>query len=157
VRIAEAAGVHPTLVGMSEGLQGSSLNTGNFHAAKRLFATATARPWWRNAAESWQSILTPPSGAELWYDDRDIKFLQDDGTDEAAIRAQNATTLRTLIDGGYEPDAAVQYLQTNDLSRLVGQHTGMRSVQLYPAGESEPRPGASSNGSVNGSQVAVPR
>lgn len=156
-RVAAAAGVHPTVVGFSEGLQGSSLNSGNFNAAARLVANTTLRPWWRNAAYSWRTLLTAPSGSELWFDDRDIPFLREDGTDQAAIRAQNASTLRSLIDGGYEPDAAVEYVQTNDLNRLKGHHTGLLSVQLTPPSQgTEPRPGASSNGTLNGSEVALP-
>lgn len=153
-RVASAAGVHPTIVGMSEGLQGSSLNSGNFNAAARLTANTTLRPWWRNAAESWGTLVTPPPGAELWYDDRDIAFLREDGTDLAAIRMQNASALSTLVNCGWEPDAAVQYLQSNDLARLIGGHTGLVSVQLLPPGSE--RPGASSNGnSTNGSAQAA--
>jgi phage portal protein BeeE len=155
-RIAMAAGVHPTVLGMSEGLQGSSLNQGNFNAAQRLAASSTLRAWWRNACHSWQTLVTPPSGAELWYDDRDIAFLRADGTDLASIRQQNAAVLSSLIMAGWKPDAIVEYLASNDVNRIKGQHTGLTSVQLLPA--TEPRPGASSNGTVNESaQAALPR
>lgn len=154
-RVAMAAGVHPTIVGMSEGLQGSSLNSGNFNAAARLTANVTLRPWWRNAAESWSTLVTPPAGAELWYDDRDIAFLREDGTDLASIRTANATALLTLINAGWNPDAAVQYLQSNDLARLLGEHSGLMSVQMRPPGAGEERPGASSNGVTNGSAQAA--
>jgi phage portal protein BeeE len=155
-RIAMVAGVHPTVVGMSSGLQGSSLNQGNFDAAARLAADGTLRPWWKNAAESLRTLVTAPGGAELWYDDRDIAFLREDATSAAAIRGQNASTLSTLIDCGYEPDAAVEYLQTNDVSRLKGHHTGMVSVQLLPPGATtQQRPGATTNGSVNGPAQAA--
>jgi phage portal protein BeeE len=156
-RIAMAAGIHPTVLGMSEGLQGSSLNSGNFNAAQRLASSGTLRSWWRNACHSWETLVTPPSGAELWYDDRDISFLREDGTDLAAIRNQNAEVLSKLIMAGWEPDAAIEYIAANDVNRLKGRHTGMQSVQLVPPGEPAPRPGASTNGSVNGSEVAVPR
>ncbi|MGL5910383.1 MAG: phage portal protein, partial [Phycicoccus sp.] len=157
-RVAGAAGVHPTVLGMSEGLQGSSLNAGNFGAAARLTANTTLRHWWRNAAGSWATLVPPPPGAELWYDDRDIAFLREDGTDLAAIRAQNAATLRSLVDGGFQPDAAVEYVTTNDPSRLIGKHTGLLPVQLQPPGsETPPRPGAPSNGGPNGSEEPVSR
>lgn len=156
-RIAMAAGVHPTVVGMSEGLQGSSLNSGNFNAAARLVANTTMRPLWRNVCSSLQSLVAAPSGAELWYDDRDIAFLREDGTDLASIRTSNAAALRSLVDGGFDPDAAVDYVQTNDLNRLKGKHTGLLPVQLRPPGAGDERPGASSNGRVNGSEVPVPR
>lgn len=141
-RVAMAAGIHPTVLGMSEGLQGSSLNQGNFNAAQRLAASSTLRAWWRNAVHSWETLVTPPSGAELWYDDRDIAFLRADGTDLAAIRQQNAAVLSGLIMAGWKPDAIVEYLASNDVNRIKGQHTGLTSVQLLPA--NEPRSGASS-------------
>ena len=92
-RIAAAARMHPVIVGLSEGLQGSSLNAGNFNSARRLVADATLRPLWRNAAASLANIVdlnsvrtTRGSGVELWYDDRDIyRFLQEDMKDRAGI------------------------------------------------------------------------
>jgi hypothetical protein len=134
-RIASLAGIHPTVLGMSEGLQGSSLNEGNFNAAARLAANTTLRPWWRNCAASLQKLLVPPiGGAQLWYDDRDIPFLHDDATDLANIRQVNAATANGLIAAGWEPDAVIEYLMSDDLARLRGRHTGMYSVQLQPPG-----------------------
>lgn len=159
-RVAMAAGVHPTVLGMSEGLQGSSLNAGNFNAAARLTANVTLRPWWRNACASLQTLLTPPNpAAKLWYDDTGISFLYEDASDLADIRVKNATALRQLVDGGWKPDAAVEYLRSDDLSRLLNQHTDLFSVQLQPptSGTPSDRPGES-NGSLNGSaQVALTR
>jgi hypothetical protein len=138
-RIASLAGIHPTVLGFSEGLQGSSLNEGNFNASTRLAANATLRPWWRNAAASLQTLLVPPlGGAQLWYDDRDIPFLHDDAQDLATIRQANATTLNTLIAAGWKPDAAVEYLMSDDLARLRGQHSGLYSVQLQQPGADQP-------------------
>ncbi len=122
----------PSWVGFSEGLQGSSLNAGNFTAARRRFADGTIRPLWRMAAASLQSLVTPPEGAELWYDDRDIAFLREDATDRAEIQRTQSVALRNLVDAGYSPDAAVAYLAADDMNRLVGQHSGMYSVQLQP-------------------------
>lgn len=157
-RIAMAAGVHPTVVGMTEGLTGSSLNAGNFNAAARLVANTTMRPLWRSAAASLQSLVTPPNpAAALWYDDRDIAFLHDDATDLADIRQKDAQSIRTLVDGGFSPDAAVEFMRTNDLSRLLKQHSGLLPVQLQPPGSDLDRLGVSSNGSVNGSQAALTR
>lgn len=134
-RVAMAAGVHPTVLGMSEGLQGSSLNAGNFNSAARLTANTTLRPWWRNACASLQVLLkTPSESAELWYDDSAISFLYDDASDLADIRQKNAIALRQLLDAGYEPDAATEYLRTDDLGQLIGQHSGLFSVQLQPPG-----------------------
>jgi hypothetical protein len=39
-----------------------------------------------------------------------------------------------LLDAGWEPDAAVKYLASDDLTLLVGKHSGLFSVQLQPPG-----------------------
>lgn len=128
-RIAAAAGIHPVIVGLSEGLQGSSLNAGNFQAAIRLTADKTIRPMWRMAAATLEPLLTSPGGdVDLWYDDRDVAFLRDSTTDAAAIQSQQAATLRQLIDGGFTADSAVSFLDTGSLNAL--EHTGLPTVQL---------------------------
>lgn len=133
-RVAAAAGVHPVVVGLSEGMQGSSLNAGNFNSAVRLTADKTMRPLWRMAAASLQRLLTPPrsEGVGLWYDDRDIAFLRDDTTDVAEIQSKQAVTIRQYVDAGYDPASVVDAVQTGDLTRLV--HTGLYSVQLQRPG-----------------------
>lgn len=136
-RIAAAAGVHPVIIGLSEGLSGSSLNQGNFNAARRLTADKMLRPLWRNGAASLQQIVPAPLAAELWYDERDIAFLREDLKDVAEIQVKQSTALRALTDAGYDPDAAVDYLLTDDLSALSGKHKGLFSVQLQPPGTGE--------------------
>jgi len=49
-RIVAAFGLHPSIVPVSEGLQGSALNTGNFGAARRLVADTFLRPDWGSFA-----------------------------------------------------------------------------------------------------------
>lgn len=129
-RIAAAAGVHPVIAGLSEGLAGSSLNAGNFAAAKRRFVDLTVRPLWRNACGSLQTIVPPPVGAMLWYDDRDIPFLREDAKDRAEIQSMEAQTIRTLIDSGWEPDSIISAVRAEDWTRLT--HSGLYSVQLQP-------------------------
>lgn len=146
-RIMAAAGVHPAVVGLAGGLQGSSLNAGNFGAAARMTANRTLKPLWRIAAASLQTLVTPPrEGAELWFDDRDVAFLREDASDLAKIRSLDAQALRTLVDGGFNADAAVDYVQTNDLNRLLGSHSGLLPVQLRPPGSGEDANGASRDG-----------
>ena len=136
-RIAAAAGMHPVIVGLSEGLQGSSLNAGNFDAAIRLTADKTLRYLWGNAAATLERLVSIPSeAAQLTYSDAEIAFLRDDSTDVAEIQQKQAATARQLTDAGYTPDSVVQYLQTGDLSRLV--HSGLFSVQLQKPGAQEP-------------------
>ncbi len=138
-RIAAAAGVPASILGISEGLAGSSLNAGNYGAARRRFADGTLRPLWRSACGALQNLVPPPDGgARLWYDDRDVSFLQEDVDDAAATRQKDAQTMRTLVDGGFDPASVVTAVTTGDMSALV--HTGQLSVQLQPPGTGEPAP-----------------
>lgn len=134
-RLAAAGGVHPSIVGLSEGLQGSSLNAGNFGAARRLVADATMRPLWRNAAGSLEVILPLPVGgpSRLWVDSRDVAFMREDARDAADIEFVKSQTIRTLVDGGFEPLSVVKAVEAQDMNLLV--HTGKVSVQLQPPGQ----------------------
>jgi hypothetical protein len=85
--------VPPAVLAISEGLQGSALNAGNFQASQRQFADATMRPLWRNFAGSMARIVAVPDGAELWYDDRDIPALQQDADQAATILQTQAATM----------------------------------------------------------------
>jgi hypothetical protein len=136
-RIAAAAGTPPSVVGLSEGLQGSALNEGNFGMAMRNFADLTMRPLWRNAAGSLERIITPPSDSRLWYDDRDIPALKDDIKDAAVVQLSQAQALRQLLDGGWQADAALDAIVSSDMMRLKGQHTGLFSVQLQAPGSTK--------------------
>ena len=131
-RIAAAAGVPASIVGFSEGLQGSSLNAGNYGATRRRFADGTMRPLWRAACAALSTLVQTPIAARLWYDERDIAFLQEDVRDEAEIRSRKALTIESLIRAGFRPDAAAEFTQTGDEGVLFGQHTGLFSVQLQP-------------------------
>ena len=132
VRIAAAARVHPALLGLAAGLQGSALNAGNLKEIRRIFASLTMRPLWRNFAGSMATLINVPPGAELWYDDRDIPALQEDETERAEAMQTQAQTIFTLVQAGYEPDAAVAAVTSGDLGGLQGSHSGMTSVQLQP-------------------------
>lgn len=139
-RIAMAAGTHPVMVGMSEGMSGSSLNAGNFTAARRRFADMTIRPLWRIAAASLQQIRTPPKDAHLWYDDRDIPFLRQDAKEEAEIRQIEAATIANLVNQGYTHESVIAAVSAGDWSLLVD--SGYRSVQLYKPGQTSTEQGA---------------
>ncbi|HEX7097760.1 MAG TPA: phage portal protein, partial [Acidimicrobiia bacterium] len=134
VRIASDSGIHPVILGLGDSLTGSSLNQGNFGAARRLTADKTLRPLWGGLAGALQSIVPPPPGSRLWYDDRHIPFLADDVKDAAEVRQMNASAIRQLIDGGFDPDKVVDAVVSGDLKRLMGNHTGLVSVQLLPPG-----------------------
>ena len=141
-RLAVAARVPAVIAQISEGLQGSSLNTGNYQAAKRQWIDGSLRPDWRSLCEALSTIVTPPdlSGlnlpegteAQLWILESDIALLNQDRLDAANVRQTNASTINTLITAGFEPDSIVEAVREDDLSRL--KHTGLTSVQLNPPG-----------------------
>jgi phage portal protein BeeE len=131
-RIASAAGTHPVAVGLSEGLAGSSLNAGNFDAAIRFTIDKTIRYLWRTAASSLAALVTAPdASSRLWYDDRDVKLLQNNATDAAEIQVKQMSAAKQALDAGYEPDSVTEYLETGDLSVL--KHTGRPTVQVQSA------------------------
>jgi len=139
-RIAAASGIHPVIVGLSEGMSGSSLNSGNYTAAKRNTVDGTMRPLWGAFAGAFQWLLQVPSGSRLWYDDRDIAFLREDVKDQADIQAKDATTISALITAGFEPDAVVDAVMAQDFRRLAGKHSGLFSVQLQAPGTQQAIP-----------------
>lgn len=135
-RIAAASGVPPVIVGLSEGLQAATYS--NYSQARRRFADGTLRPLWRMACGALATIIDVPADARLWYDDRDISFLRDDQLDEANISEIDARAMKALVEGGWEPDAIAEYIVTRDPSVLIGEHSGLMSVQLLPPGTPQP-------------------
>jgi hypothetical protein len=131
-RIASAAGVPPSWVGFSEGMQGSALNTGNMAANRRRFADGTIRPLWRIAAASLAVLVDVPSDSELWFDETGVAFLREDQRDRAEIMKIDMGAVNVGILAGYEPDAVTEAVYTNDLRKLIGKHTGLVSVQMQP-------------------------
>jgi hypothetical protein len=133
-RIAAAARTPPIIVGLSEGLQAATYS--NYGQARRAFADGTLRPLWRDVSGILAGIVDVPAGAELWYDDRDISFLQEDMKDAAEVASQKATAMNTLVGAGFEPDSVVQAVESGDLTLL--KHSGLVSVQLQPPGSGQP-------------------
>ena len=137
-RIAVAARIPAVILGISEGLGGSALNAGNYGQARRNWAEGALQDMWNKAGASFQNLVPGQGPAvELIADTRGIPFLREDAQDIAEIQQKNAVTLRQLIDAGINPDAAVRYVQTGDLSVLIGQHSGLFSVQLQPPGSEQ--------------------
>jgi phage portal protein BeeE len=129
-RLAAAAGVPPVVVGFVQGIQSATYS--NYSQAMRRFADLTVRPMWRQAVGALASIVAAPNGSKLWYDTRDVGFLQQDGLDAAQIKSADASTLETLIRSGFEPVSAIEAIQTGRWEQLT--HTGLVSVQLQPPG-----------------------
>lgn len=143
-RVAAAARTPPVLVGLSEGLAASTYN--NYGQARRSFADGTMRPLWRNFAGSMEKLLVKPSGApsRLWYDTRDIPFLQEDRIDSAQEMQYQAAAIRLLVDAGFDPETVVEAVETGDLTLL--EHGGLPSVQLQPEAAMPPKQPPNQNG-----------
>src|SRR6185503_11137918 len=77
-RIAFLSRVHAPLLGIAEGLAGSSLNAGNFGMARRMFADTWVYPTLQDLAGSLADIVKVPSDAELWFDTQDMPILRED-------------------------------------------------------------------------------
>lgn len=136
-RIAAAARVPPIIVGLSEGLQAATYS--NYGQARRAFVDATMHPLWQNVAGSLERVVPPPNrSSRLWYDATDVPFLREDEKDAAAIAEVKARTIRTYVDGGYEPASVIAAVEAND-PRLL-KHTGLFSVQLQQPGADQAIP-----------------
>jgi phage portal protein BeeE len=130
-RLAQAAGVPPVVADMAEGLQGSSLNTGNFGQARRKFADTTLARLWGNAAGSLEVLVPAPTPvSRLWVDSRDIPFLREDMRDQAEILSKRMLTIESGVRAGFKPDTVTAAVVADDLTLM--KHTGLFSVQLQP-------------------------
>src|SRR5215212_160047 len=105
-RVAAAAGVPPVIVGLSEGLAAATYS--NYGQARRRLADGTMRPLWREAAGALATLLAVPARSELWYDDRDIAFLQEDQKDAAEVQSTQAQTIAALVREGFTPESVVK-------------------------------------------------
>jgi phage portal protein BeeE len=159
-RLAADAGVPPSWVGFSEGLQGSALNAGNFTSARRRFSDGTMWHLWTNAATSLERIVGPPhdkqgrliEGASLWFDPR-VPFTRDDAADLAKIQAEEAQTIATLVKDGFAPESVIRAVANNDWSLL--KHSGWYSVQLQPPPTGQPNGQAFNGQAPKGQAVGV--
>lgn len=129
-RIAIASRVPAVILGISEGLAGSSLNAGNYGSSRRSFADLTIAPLWTMAASSIQRVLNVPDGAHLWPDTREIPFLREDAKQAAEIQQFEAQTIRSLVDAGFTHASVLAALNASDWNLL--EHSGLYSVQLQP-------------------------
>src|SRR5207302_4778475 len=110
-RLAAAAGVPPSWVGFSEGLQGSSLNAGNFNSARRRFSDGTMFSLWQAAAAALWTVVDQPyvnghtdTNATLWFD-MAVPFMREDAQDLAEIQNQQAVIISTLVQQGFTPES----------------------------------------------------
>lgn len=145
-RIAMLGRVPAPLLGISEGLAGSSLNAGNFGMARRIFADSWMYPSMQDLCASVESILTRPRNprtgeedAELWFDTADMPILREDAKDAAEITEIQARTITGLVKERFTPESATAAVIGQNMTLL--KHSGLVSVQLQPPGTTAPPPG----------------
>lgn len=131
-RISLLSRVPASLLGIAEGLAGSSLNAGNFGMARRIFADSWVYPTLQDLAAALAPIVRVPDDAELWFDTADMPLLREDAKDAAEIEQIKATTITMYVREGFTADSAVAAVRGQDITLLT--HTGMTSVQLQEPG-----------------------
>lgn len=134
--IAMASGVHPTVGAMMEGMQGASLNSGNYKVAERAFVNITMHPLWQSLCEALEAVVTPPRPTkkhpdelQLWYSVSGVSILNDDRMEREELKNKAAETMDKLVREGWTSDSVKEYIKTGNTDALV--HTGALSVQLY--------------------------
>lgn len=150
-RISILSRVPAAILGISEGLQGSTLNQGNFGMARRMFADTWVYPTLQGLAASLSKLLSLPPDAELWFDVRDIPLLREDAKDAALIQEIFAATISSYIAAGWTPESAKAATIAQDPSLLV--HTGLVSVQLWEPGA---QPGDAGSTKTDGGSPTEP-
>jgi hypothetical protein len=149
-RMAGAGGIHPVVAGLSEGMQGASLNAGNFASARRLTADKTLWWLWGNFCGSMETLVPPPKASQLWIDARDIPFLREDRKDAAEIQQIKGTSIALYVDKGFTRDSAVAAVDAEDVT-LLKPDPDWVSVQVQGTGASP-----STNGSKPDAVVSPP-
>ena len=132
-RLSMLSRVPAALLGIKAGLQGSTLNAGNFGMARRLFADLWIYPALQDLASSLASVVNVPADAELWYDATDMPILREDARDAAEIEQVKGDTINKYVREGFTPESAIAAVRGQDISLL--RHTGYLSVQLQPPGQ----------------------
>jgi phage portal protein BeeE len=135
-RIAMLSRVHPVVLAAGEGLAGSSLNAGNFNAARRIWGDTWIYPTLQDLCQALTPLISVPANAELWFDTADMPILREDAKDAAEITSIQATTIANLVKEGFTPESAIEAVKGQNMSLL--RHTGLVSVQLQPPGAALP-------------------
>lgn len=153
-RISYLSRVPAPILGISEGLQGSSLNAGNFSSARRTFADTWVYPTLSDYAASLAPLVRVPAGAQLWFDASDMAILRDDSKDAAEITQVQASTIVSLVStGGYTRESAVAAVTTGDMTSLV-LDPDWTSVQLQKTNKAAAPPQSNAPAPPGGTQPA---
>ncbi len=140
-RLAVLSRVPAPLLGISEGLAGSSLNAGNFGMARRMFADTWVYPSLQDVCAALAPLVRVPADAELWFDTADMPILREDAKDAADIEQIKQQTITGYVRDGFTWESSVAAVRGQDVSLL--KHSGLVSVQLYKPGEIPATPNGS--------------
>lgn len=140
-----AAGIPPMAAGIQTGTYA------NTKESNRAFADVKGRFLWLALVEALRPVIPAPAGTELWYDVSGVSALQSDALDDAEVLARQAQTMRTLVDGGFDPMSVVGAVSTGDLATV--SHSGLVSVQLLPPGQGDQSTSSSSGDGADNSDV----
>lgn len=143
-RIAVLSRVPAPLLGISEGLAGSSLNAGNFGMARRMFADTWVYPTLQDLSAALAAVVAVPGDSELWPDVADMPILREDAKDAAEIEQIKQVTISGYVRDGFTAASAVAAVQGQNIALL--EHTGLLSVQLQPPGQETPAPPSTAGG-----------
>lgn len=128
------------VLGVAAGMQGSALNSGNYGQTRRMWADTWFTPYVAGLVRSLETVVPAQTRAHLKHDRSRSMFLQEDQLDDAEIIGRQATSIRTLTDGGYETKTVVAAVTTGDLRLL--KHTGLLPVQVQEPGSAAEKPAA---------------
>jgi phage portal protein BeeE len=136
-RISVLSRVPAPLLGISEGLAGSSLNAGNFGMARRMFADTWVYPALQDLAAALAPLVKVPADAELWFDPADMPILREDAKDAAEIEQVKASTIVSLATGGFTRSSAIAAVIGQNMT-LLQEDPNWVSVQLQQSGGAKP-------------------
>jgi phage portal protein BeeE len=136
-RLSVLSRVPAPLLGISEGLAGSSLNAGNFGMARRMFADTWVYPTLQDLAAALAPLVKVPADAELWPDTADMPILREDAKDAADIEQVKASTIVSLATGGFTRKSAIAAVTAQDMT-LLEEDPNWVSVQLQQSGGANP-------------------
>jgi phage portal protein BeeE len=150
-RISALSRVPASVLGISEGLAGSSLNAGNFGMARRIFADTWVYPTLQDLAAALAPMVNVPSDADLWFDTSDMPILREDARDAADIEMVKQTTIVGYVREGFTPESAVAAVNAQDITLL--RHSGLTSVQLQPPNPNGPPVDQAASGQATSGQL----
>jgi hypothetical protein len=134
-RVAARSLVPAVILNIREGQAGSALNSGNYQQTRRQWSDKWFSPQASSWCEAFEDVLPSKPDADLSWDRRRVTFLQEDEKDAAEIAQVKASTIRQLIDAGFDPVSVVEAVENEDFTRL--KHSGLYSVQLQAPGQQQ--------------------